>query len=226
MKDSLQRVAVIVFLLTTLIFNALANIIPFNGLTTGGVSDGIPSLFTPAGYVFGIWGVIYLALMLYAVYQALDAQRDNPRLRKIGWWFVVSCAANMAWLFCWHYLLFPLSMLAMLVLLASLMISYHLLETGRSQVSLAEPATKLLLQLCTQCVQNLLPVISALLLQHVCANASADFPVEQRQARVDGSGNGFAGREDEFAHTSAKQRREKGGGHGSERARLGLDGHG
>ena len=43
--DSLRRVAVIVFLLTTLIFNALANIIPFNGLTTGGVSDGIPSLF-------------------------------------------------------------------------------------------------------------------------------------------------------------------------------------
>jgi len=138
MKDSFQRVAVIVFLLTTLIFNALANIIPFNGLTTGGVSDGIPSLFTPAGYVFGIWGVIYLALMLYAVYQALDAQRDNPRLRKTGWWFVVSCAANMAWLFCWHYLLFPLSMLAMLVLLASLMVIYHLLETGRSQVSLAE----------------------------------------------------------------------------------------
>ena len=129
MKDSLQRVAVIVFLLTTLIFNALANIIPFNGLTTGGVSDGIPSLFTPAGYVFGIWGVIYLALMLYAVYQALDAQRDNPRLRKTGWWFVVSCAANMAWLFCWHYLLFPLSMLAMLVLLASLMVIYHLLAT-------------------------------------------------------------------------------------------------
>lgn len=138
MKDSLQRVAVIVFLLTTLIFNALANIIPFNGLTTGGVSDGISSLFTPAGYVFGIWGVIYLALMLYAVYQALDAQRDNPRLRKTGWWFVVSCIANIAWLLCWHYLQFPLSMLAMLVLLASLMVIYHLLETGRSQVSLGE----------------------------------------------------------------------------------------
>jgi hypothetical protein len=97
----------------------------FNGLTTGGVSDGIPSLFTPAGYVFSIWGVIYLALILYATYQALDAQRDNPRLRKTGWWFVVSCAANMVWLFSWHHLLFPLSMLAMLVLLASLMAIYH-----------------------------------------------------------------------------------------------------
>lgn len=136
--DTLRRVAVIVFLVATLIFNALANILPFNGVTTGGVSDDIPSLFTPAGYVFSIWGVIYLALMLYAVYQALGAQRNNPRLRKTGWWFVVSCTANMVWLFCWHYLLFPLSMLAMLVLLASLIIIYNLLETGRTQVSLAE----------------------------------------------------------------------------------------
>lgn len=138
MNNSLQRAAVIVFLLTTLVFNALANILPINGLTTGGVSDDIPSLFTPAGYVFSIWGVIYLALILYAVFQALDAQRSNPRLNKTGWWFVVSCIANIAWLFSWHYLQFPLSMLAMLALLASLIIIYQLLETGCSQVTLAE----------------------------------------------------------------------------------------
>lgn len=138
MKVAFRQAAVILFLLAMLIVNGLANILPLNGLNTGQVSDGFPSLFTPAGYVFAIWGVIYLALLLYATYQAFAAQRDNLRLRATGWWFVVSCIANIAWLFCWHYLQFTLSMLAMLVLLTSLIIIYQRLETGRSQVPLAE----------------------------------------------------------------------------------------
>lgn len=138
MKDILRQVCVIIFLLATLTINALANIIPFNGLNTGQVSDDFPTLFTPAGYVFAIWGIIYFALLLYAIYQALAPQKENPRLRAAGWWFVLSCIANMAWLFCWHYLQFPLSMLAMLVLLLSLIMAYLKLETGRSDVPLAE----------------------------------------------------------------------------------------
>lgn len=138
MKDSLRQASGVVFLLTTLIVNALANILPFNNLNTGQVSNNYPTLFTPAGYVFGIWGLIYLALLFFATFQALDAQRDNPRLRAAGWWFVLSCIANMAWLFCWHYLLFPLSMLAMLVLLGSLVMTYQALGTGRSEVPFTE----------------------------------------------------------------------------------------
>lgn len=138
MKDSIRQAAGVVFLLATLIVNALANILPFNNLNTGQVSDNYPTLFTPAGYVFGIWGLIYLALLLFATYQALDAQRDNPRLRAAGWWFVLSCFANMAWLLCWHYLLFPLSMVAMLVLLGSLIMAYTALGTGRSEVPVTE----------------------------------------------------------------------------------------
>lgn len=138
MKDRIRQGCVILFLLATLIVNALANIIPFNGLNTGQVSDDFPTLFTPAGYVFAIWGVIYFALLLYAIYQAMNAQKENPRLRAAGWWFVLSCVANSAWLFCWHYLQFPPSMLAMLVLLLSLVMAYLKLETGRSDVPLAE----------------------------------------------------------------------------------------
>ena len=74
-------------------------------------------------------------------------------------------------------------------------------------------------------MQNLLPVISALLLQHVSANASADLPIKERQTSVDGPGNGFAGREDQFAHIR-KQRGGNGDGLGDERAGLGLGGHG
>lgn len=138
MKDSFRQAAGVIFLLTTLIVNALANLLPFNNLNTGQVSNNYPTLFTPAGYVFGIWGLIYLALVIFATYQGLDAQRDNPRLRAAGWWFVLSCTANIAWLFCWHYLLFPLSMLAMLVLLGSLIMAYTALGTGRSEVPVNE----------------------------------------------------------------------------------------
>ncbi|GAP13507.1 TspO and MBR related protein [Longilinea arvoryzae] len=138
MKDSLRQAAVIVFLLATVIVNALANIIPFNGLNTGQISNDYPTLFTPAGYVFAIWGLIYLLLLVYVVYQALAPQKDNPRLRAAGGWFVLSCIANMAWLFCWHYLQFPLSMLAMLVLLGSLIMAYVRLEIGRSPAPLSE----------------------------------------------------------------------------------------
>ena len=52
--------------------------LPINGITTGEISDSFPVLFTPAGYVFAIWGVIYILLIGFTVYQALPAQRENP----------------------------------------------------------------------------------------------------------------------------------------------------
>ncbi|MFT5873179.1 MAG: hypothetical protein ACI8WT_002121 [Clostridium sp.] len=48
--------------------NALANILPINGITTGGVSDLYPNLFAPAGFTFAIWGLIYLLLGNYSIY--------------------------------------------------------------------------------------------------------------------------------------------------------------
>ena len=89
--------------------NGLANALPLNGQTTAAVSDSFPVYFVPAGYVFAIWGVIYLALIAYTIFQALPAQRANPTLRRIGWLYILSAAANSAWIFFWHYELFPLT---------------------------------------------------------------------------------------------------------------------
>ena len=61
----------------------MANALPFNGQTTGEISDRFQVYFVPAGYVFSIWGLIYLGLLAFAVFQALPAQRDNPRLEFI-----------------------------------------------------------------------------------------------------------------------------------------------
>jgi tryptophan-rich sensory protein len=120
---TLKILNIITFVIVVVV-NGLASTLPLNGLDTGQISDMIPSLFTPAGYVFSIWGVIYLALLAFSVYQALPAQRDNKRLQNIGPWFLLSNLFNSAWIFAWHYLQYGLSLVIMLGLLTSLLILY------------------------------------------------------------------------------------------------------
>ncbi|MEI8308145.1 MAG: tryptophan-rich sensory protein [Chloroflexales bacterium] len=101
--DIARQAAVLAALAATLTVNTLATKLPLNGQTTGELSARFPIKITPPGYVFGIWGVIYSGLLGYGIYQALPAQRENPRLRRIAWPFVLSCAANIGWIFLWHY---------------------------------------------------------------------------------------------------------------------------
>jgi len=136
--DYLRQFAVIVATLATIAINGMATSLPLNGQTTGEISDRFPSLFTPAGYVFSIWGVIYVGLLAYMSYQALPAQRTNPRLRRIGWLYVVSGIANSAWIFLWHYNQFAWSLAVMLVLLFCLIGIYLRLSPFTRSIDAAE----------------------------------------------------------------------------------------
>ncbi len=133
-KDIIRQISVVVALILTIVVNILSNAIPFNGLTAPEIADSFEVYFVPAGYVFSIWGIIYLGLIAYAVFQFLPAQRENPRLRQTGWWFVLSCAANSLWLVAWHYGFFAVSVLLMLTLLISLIVIYLRLGVGRQTV--------------------------------------------------------------------------------------------
>jgi benzodiazapine receptor len=124
-SNTLQRITVLLAVVATLVVNGLANTLPLNGLSTGEISDRFEVYFVPAGYVFSIWGLIYLGLIAYGVYQGLPAQRDDTSLQDIGWLFVASCAANVAWLFLWHYEQFTWTILAMLTLLVLLILIYE-----------------------------------------------------------------------------------------------------
>lgn len=137
-KDTLRQSLVLIAAIGTILFNILANALPLNGLNTGEISDRFQIFFVPAGYVFSIWGLIYLGLIAYGIYQALPAQRENPRLRSIGYLFILSCIANVTWLFLWHYEVFAFTLVAMLVLLLSLIAIYLRLDIGRSDVSTGE----------------------------------------------------------------------------------------
>jgi len=116
------------------VLNGLANALPINGQATGEISDRFAVYFVPAGYVFSIWGLIYLGLLAFAIYQLLPAQRNNARLGRIGYWFAISSLANSAWILLWHYEFFPLTLAVMLVLLVSLIAIYLRLNIGRAPV--------------------------------------------------------------------------------------------
>jgi benzodiazapine receptor len=121
-------------LVIALAVNALAVLLPLNGLTTAQVSDRYPVLIVPPGYVFSIWGIIYLGLIAFTLYQVLPQQRDNPRLYKMGLWFFFSSLANALWLVSFQYLQFGLAMVIMLVLLGILIRIYIGLGIGKEIV--------------------------------------------------------------------------------------------
>ena len=128
----------IVTVVVALAVNVLANALPLNGQNTGAISDKFKVFFVPAGYVFAIWGVIYIGWLAFTVYQALPAQHSNQRLQRIGWLFALSNLANAVWLFTWHYELFPLSVVVMLSLLLLLIAVYMRLDIGRARVTTTE----------------------------------------------------------------------------------------
>jgi hypothetical protein len=134
-KDSVRQLANILSVGLALVVNILASALPLNGQNTGEISDRFQVYFVPAGYVFAIWFVIYIGWIAFAIYQARPSQKESPRLRKLGYAFALSGVFNAAWLFCWHYNIFGLSVLVMLALLALLIVSYLRLDVGRVPVT-------------------------------------------------------------------------------------------
>ena len=106
-----------------IVVNALANLLPIGGNTTAQVSEMYPNLFTPAPVTFAVWGLIYIMMALFVVYQweVLDHGLYSSQVREdVGIWFTLSCALNIAWVFLWHFRLIGLSVIAIFLLLCSL----------------------------------------------------------------------------------------------------------
>lgn len=145
MKSSLLKtlqIGNIVAVIVTIIINGLANIIPLGGKYTGELSDNIPNLFVPTGLTFAIWGVIYILIILFTLYLAKDLfkkeKTSTPFLEKISFFFIISCIANIIWIFLWHYEQILLSFFAMILLFLSLFVMYQRLHIGIENVSRSE----------------------------------------------------------------------------------------
>lgn len=123
MKKTLQ-IANFLALAATVFINYYASAGLLNGTTMGEISARYQSLFTPAGYAFSIWGLIYLMLAGFAIYQArglFKRVENDDFVLQIGWWFVISCAANSSWIVAWIYDFTGLSVLLITLLLFSLL---------------------------------------------------------------------------------------------------------
>lgn len=137
----LISILVLVSFALTIIVNALANILPLNGITTGEVSDSYPNLFAPIGFTFSIWIVIYILLAMYTMYQFnFNSRRpdNNDRVvRKVNTYFIISNIANILWIVSWHYNRISLSMIFMTIILLML-ISIRVNISHRSSLSKSE----------------------------------------------------------------------------------------
>ena len=130
--------------LAVIVVNSLAETVPIGGMTTGQISNLYPNLFVPAGLTFSIWGVIYLLLAVFVVFgmiRSIGTKKESSAfLDRIGLLFITTCMANVGWIFAWHFRMLSVSLVLMLVLLASLILMYIRLDIGRSDSSTAEKA--------------------------------------------------------------------------------------
>jgi hypothetical protein len=132
-KKTLQ-IGNILIVIATIIVNALANLLPINGKLTAELSDNIPNLFVPAGITFSIWGVIYLLLIAFIIYQGRDLFKKEKKemkfLQDIGYFFILANLMNIIWIFLWHYEQIIISLVPMIILFCSLLYMYLNLKIG------------------------------------------------------------------------------------------------
>ena len=142
----------LVIIIATIAVNALANILPINGVNTGEVanSPGYFNYFTPAVYVFSIWFVIYVLMVLFGIYQVRSSQREMDYIKQIGFLIIINGIFNMLWIFIFHFSvapgdpntaypeIFALSMVPMVFILITLLWAYVRLGIGMKSVPLNE----------------------------------------------------------------------------------------
>ncbi|MFS4466617.1 tryptophan-rich sensory protein [Maribacter sp. 2210JD10-5] len=103
--------------------NYVSQALRVNNTTIGEISNKYDNLFTPAGYAFAIWGLIFLGLLAYSifqVYRAFFTDEKSDFIEQTGPWFVIANVLNSAWVFAFIYDYTGLSVLIMIGILVSL----------------------------------------------------------------------------------------------------------
>lgn len=127
-------IATLVAIIGTLVVNTLSNFYPPGGQNVGEIANTILSgvLITPANYAFAIWGVIYLGLIAYGIYQLGPNQRRDPIIRPVDWLLIIACISQIVWIFLFTLQYFAWSILAMLGILLPLIGAYGVLRMDRA----------------------------------------------------------------------------------------------
>jgi benzodiazapine receptor len=138
-NSALLRWANIIAFVLTVIINGLAGSTTLiGGVNTAFISDSNPTLITPAGFTFAIWGIIYILLGVFVVYQALPSQKEKEYHKQISWLFILISLTNIVWLFLWQYNQVTLALPVIVLFLIGLILIYTRLGIGKTQVPLKE----------------------------------------------------------------------------------------
>lgn len=131
-----ERVKYLSLVLFSLVIytNYVANALPIGGVTTGEVSDLLDNLFTPTGFTFSIWGIIYLSLFIFLISLIILYESKKPFISKVLLLFNINCLLNISWIFAWHYKIFPLSLIIMLSLLYTLILISRVIKSCHKEL--------------------------------------------------------------------------------------------
>ncbi|PSR16337.1 hypothetical protein C8255_18415 [filamentous cyanobacterium CCP3] len=123
--------------MSAVVFNTLFNRFPPSGRSVGEISNTLLSevLITPASYAFAIWGIIYLGLFAYAIYQFHPERRREPVIQRVNGLLILACVVQTVWILLFTFQQFGWSVLAMALLLVALIGIYTTLNIGRERVS-------------------------------------------------------------------------------------------
>jgi benzodiazapine receptor len=118
-SDILRQILVIAATIGVIAFNWLAAAGHVNNVTPEIISALHDTLITPAAYGFTIWSLIYFGMAAFSLYQLLP--KNAEKYRGIRSLYILSCAANCAWLYFWHYDQVVVCLVVILALLATLL---------------------------------------------------------------------------------------------------------
>jgi len=110
--------------LLVIVVNYYSQMYTINGNTMASLSAEYDNLFTPAGYAFAIWGLIFLAMFVYAIFQikrAFFSNKESDFIEQTGPYFLIANLANAAWVIVWLYEYTFISIILMFIILGSLL---------------------------------------------------------------------------------------------------------
>ncbi|WP_047418504.1 hypothetical protein [Cellulophaga sp. Hel_I_12] len=140
-----KRLAVLNLLSVILVIavNYASQALRLNNTTIGEISRAYENLFTPASYAFAIWGLIFLSLFAYAIFQiqrAFFSDKTSEFITQTGYWFVIANILNSLWVIAFVYDYTAVSVLIMLGILVSLIKIILNTNMERGTASLAKKA--------------------------------------------------------------------------------------
>jgi|Transcript_31693 hypothetical protein len=109
------------FVLNTLFTYGVGNEGWFGGQTNGDLSRKYQTIITPSSRAFTIWAVIFLSQGIFSVAQMLPRFRARTMLLDgASYWYPAVCVFQIGWTFSFAFEVIPLSLVFMLLILASL----------------------------------------------------------------------------------------------------------